>query len=108
VVVRNRVSDQFDRSVPDFWDRRYKSDKTPWDFHGLPDSHKDFLQISTPVTNGTVWIFNSKTPSLLPIAKKEARAEASFPPLLTRQQRLAFWTSPVALPSNHQHRNATA
>jgi len=35
-----------DSSRPEFWDARYASGETPWDFHGVPAALKAFLQIS--------------------------------------------------------------
>jgi SAM-dependent methyltransferase len=32
---------------PDFWDTRYRSGKTPWDFHGIPKALQEFLQSTT-------------------------------------------------------------
>ena len=42
-----------DSSRPEFWDARYASGETPWDFHGVPAALKDFLE--TPQA-GTVLI----------------------------------------------------
>jgi len=33
-----------DSSRPEFWDARYASGETPWDFHGVPAALKDFLE----------------------------------------------------------------
>src|SRR5450759_3548093 len=35
-------------SRPEFWDVRYTSGKTPWDFHGVPAALKTFLKTSQP------------------------------------------------------------
>ena len=35
-----------DSSRPEFWDARYASGETPWDFHGVPAALKAFLKTS--------------------------------------------------------------
>jgi SAM-dependent methyltransferase len=35
-----------DSSRPEFWDARYVSGETPWDFHGVPAALKAFLKTS--------------------------------------------------------------
>src|ERR1700720_3266474 len=35
-----------DSSRPEFWDARYASGETPWDFHGVPAALKAFLETS--------------------------------------------------------------
>ena len=37
-----------DSSRPEFWDVRYASGATPWDFHGVPAALKAFLKASQP------------------------------------------------------------
>jgi len=37
-----------DSSRPEFWDVRYASGETPWDFHGVPGALKAFLKQSHP------------------------------------------------------------
>lgn len=37
-----------DSSRPEFWDVRYTSGETPWDFQGVPAALKAFLKISQP------------------------------------------------------------
>src|SRR6267142_5626073 len=37
-----------DSSSPEFWDVRYASGETPWDFHGVPSALKAFLKESRP------------------------------------------------------------
>lgn len=37
-------------SEPEFWDVRYASGKTPWDFRGIPAALKEFLTRSKPAT----------------------------------------------------------
>ena len=41
---RDRASQ--DSSRPEFWDTRYTSGETPWDFHGVPAALKAFLKTS--------------------------------------------------------------
>jgi SAM-dependent methyltransferase len=41
-------TDREDSSRPDFWDVRYASGETPWDFHGVPVALKSFLKTSQP------------------------------------------------------------
>jgi len=41
---RDRASQ--DSSRPEFWDARYTSGETPWDFHGVPAALKAFLKTS--------------------------------------------------------------
>jgi hypothetical protein len=41
-------------SNPEFWNTRYRSEKTPWDFHGIPKALQEFLQSTT--INGRVLI----------------------------------------------------
>ena len=43
-----------DSTRPDFWNRRYASGRTPWDFHGIPEALNSFLCRSSPP--GTVLI----------------------------------------------------
>jgi SAM-dependent methyltransferase len=35
-----------DSSRPEFWDARYATGETPWDFHGVPAALKEFLKTS--------------------------------------------------------------
>lgn len=35
-------------SRPEFWDVRYASGETPWDFHGVPAALREFLETSQP------------------------------------------------------------
>jgi SAM-dependent methyltransferase len=44
------MSETTDSTSPEFWDTRYASGKTPWDFHGVPASLRDFLKSSAPGT----------------------------------------------------------
>jgi SAM-dependent methyltransferase len=37
-----------DSGRPEFWDVRYASGETPWDFHGVPATLKEFLKTSQP------------------------------------------------------------
>jgi thiopurine S-methyltransferase len=37
-----------DSNRPEFWDVRYASGETPWDFHGVPAALKAFLKTSQP------------------------------------------------------------
>jgi hypothetical protein len=37
-----------DSDRPEFWDARYASGETPWDFHGVPAALKAFLKESQP------------------------------------------------------------
>lgn len=37
-----------DSTSSEFWDERYASGKTPWDFHGVPKSLRAFLKSSAP------------------------------------------------------------
>jgi ubiquinone/menaquinone biosynthesis C-methylase UbiE len=37
-----------DSSRPEFWDVRYASGETPWDFHGVPAALKAFFERSQP------------------------------------------------------------
>jgi len=41
---RDRASQ--DSSRPEFWDARYTSGETPWDFHGVPAALQEFLRNS--------------------------------------------------------------
>jgi SAM-dependent methyltransferase len=45
-MQRETESDKSSR--PEFWDARYTSGKTPWDFHGVPAALKAFLKTSQP------------------------------------------------------------
>lgn len=42
------MSDSSDSSRPEFWDIRFASGKTPWDFHGVPATLNLFLKGSSP------------------------------------------------------------
>lgn len=37
-----------DSSRPEFWNIRFKTGKTPWDFHGVPERLKEYLVESQP------------------------------------------------------------
>ncbi|MHB8521445.1 MAG: methyltransferase domain-containing protein [Limisphaerales bacterium] len=42
------MSESNDSSRPEFWNMRYASGKTPWDFHGVPATLNAFLKTSAP------------------------------------------------------------
>lgn len=42
------MSEPSDSSRPEFWDSRFASGKTPWDFHGVPAALNRFLKASSP------------------------------------------------------------
>ena len=42
------MSETNDSSRPEFWDARYASSKTPWDFHGVPAALNSFLNHTRP------------------------------------------------------------
>jgi SAM-dependent methyltransferase len=42
------ISESNDSSRPEFWDIRFASGKTPWDFHGVPETLNLFLKASPP------------------------------------------------------------
>lgn len=42
------MSEPSDSSRPEFWDIRFASGKTPWDFHGVPATLNLFLKASAP------------------------------------------------------------
>jgi SAM-dependent methyltransferase len=41
-------TESHDSSRPKFWDARYATGQTPWDFHGVPAALKAFLKVSPP------------------------------------------------------------
>jgi len=82
------MSEPADRARPEFWDTRYASGKTPWDFHGVPKSLRAFLKSHEP---GTVLIpgcgtsqdvrafleasWKAAAIDFSPVAVKQARAQ---------------------------------
>ncbi len=42
------MTESDDSSQPEFWNARYASGKTPWDFHGVPATLDSFLKTTTP------------------------------------------------------------
>jgi SAM-dependent methyltransferase len=50
---RGKEAHAQDSSRPEFWDVRYETGQTPWDFHGVPAALRAFLEFSQ---TGTVLI----------------------------------------------------
>ena len=46
--MREQETESNDSSHPEFWDVRYASGETPWDFHGVPSALNAFLKESQP------------------------------------------------------------
>lgn len=42
------MTEPSDSSRPEFWDIRFASGKTPWDFHGVPAALNSFLNTAAP------------------------------------------------------------
>ena len=51
--MREQETESNDSSRPEFWDVRYASGETPWDFHGVPAALKEFLKES-PAGNALI------------------------------------------------------
>jgi thiopurine S-methyltransferase len=48
LIFEEVMNEPTDSSCPEFWDIRFASGKTPWDFHGVPAALKSFLKASLP------------------------------------------------------------